>query len=529
MIQLPKPIRPVVLVILDGWGIAPEGIGNAISRAVLPYFHSISASFPHTSLAAAGSSVGLPQGESGNSEVGHLNLGAGKIVYQDLPRINSAIADGSFLHNSVFGQAFDHTKKNGSNLHICGLVGTGTAHSSVEHLYALLWAAKEAGVSNVYLHLFTDGRDSAPTAGLQVISQIQSKIEEIGLGKIASVSGRYWAMDRDNRWERTARTYNSMAAGVSSMAADARSLLKLSYSRNVTDEFVEPTLITTDGKTIYNVRDNDSLIFFNFRPDRARQLTRAFIDPSFNNFPRTSVPKNLFFVCMTEYDDKLLAPVAFPHQKIADPIARVISDYSLKQLHISETEKYAHVTYFFNGGLETPFPMEDRLHVPSAKVATYDLQPEMSAREITNAVVEKLKGHVYEFYVVNFANADMVAHTGSIDATIQALQVIDDCLNTIGHEVLLQNGAMIVTADHGNAEQMINPQTGNADTEHTSNKVPFIVVAREFQHTSTLVLQTGILGDVAPTILAIMGIEKPDAMFGQDLLGVKVQNKESMS
>src|SRR3972149_2348943 len=525
MIQLSKPLKPVVLVILDGWGVAPESAGNAITLAHLPYFHSINVSYPHTVLEASGPSVGLPSGEAGNSEVGHLNIGAGKIVYQDLPRINSAIADGSFLKNETFKRAFDHVKTNKSNLHLMGLVGTGNVHASVEHLYALLWAAKEAGLQNVFLHLFTDGRDSSPTSGLQLIAQIEYKISTIGVGKIASVMGRYWAMDRDQRWERTKRAYEALVNGQASLATSPRVLIQSSYSKKVTDEFIEPTLIAAEGKTITTVRNGDSLIFFNFRPDQARELTKSLTESDFQGFSRKIVLKDLYFVCMAEYDSGSSLPVAFPHHKINEPLSRVISNYSLKQLHIGETEKYAHVTYFFNGGREEPFLLEDRVHISSPKVSTYDLKPQMSAGEITDYVSNKLRGNVYEFYVVNFANADMVAHTGSIDATIKAVEFLDTCLRVIGREVLLKNGAMIVTADHGNAEAMLNAQTGGVDTEHSTNKVPFIVVANEFNHSSTLQFPSGILADVAPTVLSLMGLPKGVSMFGQDLLEVKVLNK----
>jgi 2,3-bisphosphoglycerate-independent phosphoglycerate mutase len=387
----------------------------------------------------------------------------------------------------------------------------------------LLWAAKESGLKDVYLHLFTDGRDSSPTAALQIIAQIEYKITSLGIGKIASVMGRYWSMDRDRRWERTSRAYHSLVCGQGNLTTNARDLIQVSYSKNITDEFIEPTVISSDGKTLVTIKDNDSVIFFNFRPDRARQLTESFIEADFRGFTRERVPKNLFFVCMTEYDSTFAAPVAFPHQKITEPLSRVISNYSLKQLHIGESEKYAHVTYFFNGGLEEPFLMEDRIHIPSPKVATYDLKPEMSALEIANYVISKLKQNAYDFYVVNFANADMVAHTGSISATIKAVETLDTCLKQIGREVLFKNGAMVVTADHGNAEMMINPQTGSADTEHSTNKVPFIVVANEFAHSSTLQFPSGILADVAPTILSLMGIPKPGTMFGQDLLNIRVE------
>ncbi len=525
MIELPKPLRPVVLVILDGWGIAAEGSGNAITLAQKPFFNSISVSYPHTQLTASGESVGLPKGEAGNSEVGHLNIGAGKIVYQDEPRINSSIADGSFLNNEVIKNAFDHTVKNSSSLHLMGLVGTGRVHASVEHMFALIWAAKENNVKNIFLHLFTDGRDSSPTSDLQVIQDIQTKIAAIGAGKIASIVGRYWAMDRDKHWERIARAYRALVFGEGNKVTDPKVEIESSYQKNVTDEFIEPTLVTNDNNNIGTIRDNDSVVFFNFRPDRARQLTQAFVLPNFNDFDRGTQLKNLNFVTMTEYEKGLPVAVAFPHQEISQPLAKVISDHQLKQLHIGESEKYAHVTYFTNGGREDPFPMEDRVHIPSPKVKTYDLKPEMSAVEITDFIVSKLKSDLYSFYLVNFANADMVAHTGSISATTKAIETLDSCLKRIADQVLATGAALVITSDHGNAEQMINPTTGGVDTEHSTNPIPFIVVAKEFQGNSTLQFPAGILADVAPTVLALMGINKPGTMMGHDLLGVKILSK----
>lgn len=523
MFEIEKPLRPLVLVILDGWGIAAPGPGNAIALADKPYFNSLITRYPNTQLIAAGESVGLPKGEAGNSEVGHLNIGAGKIVYQDLTRISSSIADGSFIRNEVLIQAFENTVKKGSNLHLLGLVGTGGVHSSVEHMYALLWAAKEHNVKNVYLHLFTDGRDSSPTAGLQLLDEIQKKIAAIGIGRIASIMGRYWAMDRDKRWERTQRAYKALVFGEGNRSISIGNVIESSYQKDITDEFIEPTLITYENNSVFTVKNDDSVVFFNFRQDRARQLTQSFVLPNFTGFDRGSMLKNVLFVTMTEYEKGLPVSIAFPYQGVSEPLARVVSDHMLKQLHIGETEKYAHVTYFINGGREDPFPMEDRVHIPSPKVATYDLKPEMSANEIANYVVSKLREDIYQFYVVNFANADMVGHTGSIEATVKAVEVLDSCLKQIGEEVLAKNGAMVVTADHGNAEMMINPIIGGVDTEHSVSRVPFIIVAEKFQHNSTLHLPSGILADIGPTVLALMGISKPGTMGGRDILGVKIK------
>ena len=403
-------------------------------------------------------------------------------------------------------------------------MGTGSVHSSVEHMYALLWAAKEHYVKDVYLHLFTDGRDSSPTAGLQLLDEIQKKIAAIGIGRIASIMGRYWAMDRDKRWERTERAYRAIVFGEGYKSASIGSVIENSYQKNITDEFIEPTLISYENNSLLTVKNSDSVIFFNFRPDRARQLTQSFILPNFTGFDRKLMLKDILFVTMTEYEKGLPVSIAFPHQGVVEPLARVVSDHMLKQLHIGETEKYAHVTYFINGGREDSYPMEDRVHIPSPKIATFDIKPEMSANEIADYVVSKLREDVYQFYVVNFANADMVGHTGSIGATVKAVEVLDSCLKRIGDEVLLKEGAMIVTADHGNAELMINPTTGGVDTEHSSSRVPFIVVAKQFQHSATLQFPVGILADVAPTTLALLGVGKPETMVGRDILGVKVKD-----
>lgn len=525
MIELPKPLRPLVLVILDGWGVAASDKGNAISLAQKPFFQSASLSYPHTQLSASGESVGLPKGEAGNSEVGHLNIGAGKIVYQDEPRINSAIADGSFLQNSVLRASFEHVKKNHSSLHLMGLVGTGKVHASTEHMLALLWAARENGVEQVFLQLFTDGRDSSPTAALQVLTDIQNKISALGVGKIASIMGRYWAMDRDKRWERISRAYKALVFGEGNRALEAKTVVESSYKKNITDEFIEPTLINLTDNRIQTIKNNDSVIFFNFRPDRARQLTQAFVLPHFTDFERGPQLTNLNFVTMSEYEKGLPVSVAFPHQEISQPLAKVVSDHLLRQLHIGESEKYAHVTYFINGGREDPYPQEDRVHIPSPKVATYDLKPEMSAHEISNYVVSKLKTDSYDFYVVNFANADMVAHTGSISATTKAIETLDHCLKQIAGEVLLKGGAMVITADHGNAETMINPENGQVDTEHSDKKVPLILIAKEFQHSSEVQFQAGILADVAPTVLALMGLTKPGTMMGRDIFGIRLTGR----
>lgn len=511
--------KPLVLIILDGWGIATEGTGNAISLANTPFWNRISVAYPHTSLLAAGESVGLPGGEEGNSEVGHLNIGAGMIVYQEMPRINMAISDGSFIKKEAFLLAADHTNKNKSSLHIMGLVSRGNVHSSLEHLYALLWFAKSKGMKDVFIHAFTDGRDSPPTSGLEVIEEVLQKCSEIGLGRLASVCGRYFAMDRDERWDRTNKAYNLLTSGEGERTENILLAIGASYKSGKTDEFIEPIIIEEQDKSTHTIKDDDSVIFLNFRPDRARQLTHAFVDKDFTKFSRPKKLENISFVTMTEYQKNLPVLSAFPPLAIDYPLAAVLAMNDVHQLHIGETEKYAHVTYFLNGGNERPFPGEDRMHIPSPKVATYDKQPEMSAPEIANYVIKKLEEKMYGVYVINFANADMVAHTGSIKATTKAIEVLDSSVEKISNAVLSYGGVVVITGDHGNAESMINPTTGRPNTKHTANPVPFIVVADKFNERQSLQLPSGILADVAPTILYILDIPKPDSMTGKNLLG----------
>ena len=510
--------KRVVLIILDGWGIGAEDAGNAIYLANKPFWNKISTVYPHTRLQAAGEAVGLPSGEAGNSEVGHLNIGAGMIVYQEFPRVNMALTDGSFLTNRALLTATGAVKKNQSTLHLMGLIGTGNVHSSIEHLYALLWFAKAQGIQKVAVHTFTDGRDSSPTAGLGLVEIILEKFKEIGVGSFASLSGRYFAMDRDNHWERIQKVYSAIVEGNAPKANDPIMLVNNSYKKKVTDEFIEPTLIVTDGSEPQLIRDGDGVIFFNFRPDRALQMTKAFVEKDFKGFERKKFLPNLTFVTMTEYEKNLPVLVAFPPIIIDNPLAAVISLNDLRQLHIGETEKYAHVTYFINGGRETPYPNEERIHVPSPKVATYDQKPEMSAVEITDQVCNFLRKGLYDFYLINFANADMVAHTGSLEATKKAIEVLDACLERIV-KVALPSGAVVITADHGNAESLVNPKTGGVDTEHSANTVPFVVVAEGFNNRTQIRLPSGILADVAPTVLGLLGIHPPSSMTGKNLLG----------
>lgn len=538
--------RPVVLVSMDGWGIAPASPGNAVTQAQIPNLKRYLAQYPSTQLLAAGEVVGLPHGEDGNSEVGHLNMGAGRIVYQDILRINAAITEGSFMRNEAFLLAVDHVKRNNSKLHIMGLVGSGSVHSNLEHLYALIWFVKEIGFdqNNVLLHLFTDGRDAPPQEAITILSEIESRITRLGVAKIATISGRYYAMDRDNHWDRTEKAYNCMTVGEGNKAKTISEAVETCYKQNITDEFIPPTNITDEsGKPVGLVEDNDAIIFFNFRPDRARQLTQAFVQPDFESikakryvnggyhatgrfeegkaatFTRKKKLANLVFISMTEYEKDLpVSAIAFPIEEVKITLARVISEHNLKQLHVAETEKYAHITYFFNGFREAPFINEDRIEVPSPKVATYDLAPEMATDGITKIVLEKITENNYDFILINFAAPDMVAHTGVLKAGIQACEAVDRALGKIVPTVLTRHGACVITADHGNVEEMIDITTNAVDTEHSTNPVPFIIIANDFENVTNKVLQMGILADVAPTVLDLMGIQKPFEMTGRDLL-----------
>ncbi|HKY74016.1 MAG TPA: 2,3-bisphosphoglycerate-independent phosphoglycerate mutase [Patescibacteria group bacterium] len=538
--------KPVVLLILDGWGVGPKNAGNAIELSKKPNIDRIELLYPHGTLDASGVAVGLPKGEDGNTETGHLNIGAGRIVYQDLPRINMSIADGSFTQNSAFQHAFEHVKRNDSVLHLMGLLGSGGVHSSVSHLYALLAAAKQAGFGqNVYLHIFTDGRDSPPTSGIDYICQLQEQMKQTGIGQLASVVGRYYAMDRDHRWDRTQIAYNALTLGSNVCTQDVGGAVRASYQTGKTDEFIEPiSVCSTDGKHRV-IQDNDAVIFFNFRIDRPRQLTKAFVLPNFESgaqpegfdpyavkytkshiqqapitpaFQRQKVIQNLFFVTMTEYERGLSTVVAFPPEAVAMPLGRVLSERGLRQLRMAETEKERFVTYYFNGQREDAFPQEDRVIIPSQKVATYDVKPEMSANEITQTLLEKIGLDIYDVIVVNFANPDMVAHTGNLEATIKACEVTDECVGRIVTNVVERGGIVCITADHGNAEELINNETGQVDTEHSIYPVPFIVCSKALQQLTNKILPRGILADIGPTILKILNIPRPVEMTGRELL-----------
>ncbi|OGF26151.1 phosphoglycerate mutase (2,3-diphosphoglycerate-independent) [Candidatus Falkowbacteria bacterium RIFOXYB2_FULL_47_14] len=524
-----KRPKPVVLVVLDGWGINQPYTGNAISQSNTPVMNSLIAEYPSMTLRASGEAVGLPWGESGNSEVGHISLGLGRILYQDLPRINKAISDTSFYKNPALLKAIEHVRKNGSCLHLLGLVSNGCVHSSIDHLHALLVLARENNLERVYIHAILDGRDTPFNSGVNFIKGIARSISEYNIGEIATVSGRFYTMDRNNNWDRTARAYLNLTAGGGDQAEDPVEAVEASYKNKVYDEEFAPTVIMRDGKPIATVKDNDAVIFYNFRPDRARQIAQAFVLPEFDKFDRPKFLNNLLFTGFTEYEKGLPIETAFPVEKIDNSLGEVLSKAGLKQLRIAETEKYAHVTYFFNGGREEKSPGEDHILVPSPQVSNYDLKPEMSAPEVTKKILEMVNDDIYDFILVNFANADMVGHTGNIPAAKKAIETLDDCVDKLVKSVLAKGGAILITADHGNADVMFNMQTGQIDKEHTANPVPFIIVGREFAGRNfgwqnvvgsdlSLIQPQGILSDIAPTILKIMGIEKPPEMTGMSLI-----------
>lgn len=528
---MPYNHRPVILIILDGWGLSPEYEGNAIAQARTPILSGLKENYPYTALQAASIAVGLSWGEMGNSEVGHTIIGAGKIIYQNLSRITLAIQNRSFYENPTLLEAIAHAKKNNSNLHLVGLASSGGVHSHIDHMFAILELAKEKKFNHVFLHLITDGRDTPPNVGKKYIEQVENKIKEVGTGNIATITGRYWAMDRNNNWPKIKKAYEAMVFGIGARESDALSAIENSYKKNITDEFIEPVIISSKEteNPIATIQDNDSVIFFNFREDRARQLTEAFVADDFNGFPRSRKLENLYFATMTEYKNGLPAKIVFPPEKITEPLGKVISEKKLSQLRIAETEKYAHVTYFFNGGNEKPFDGEKDVLIPSPSVSRFDEAPEMSAYAITERVLEEIATLKYDFVLMNFANADMVGHTGNMKAIIEAVETVDKCVGRIIEETKKYNAAILITADHGNAEQKINLQTGEILTEHTANPVPFWVVADEFKCASpetndakilneqSINIQ-GLLADIAPTVLDLMNIKKPAEMTGQSIL-----------
>ncbi len=538
------PPRPLILVILDGWGYAPPSPANAISLARKPNYDRLLAEFPNTLIHTSGRYVGLPTGQMGNSEVGHLNIGAGRVVYMDITKIDLMIENGEFFSNPALLKAMESARVGERRLHLFGLLSDGGVHSHQNHLYAILRMAKQHGVERVFVHCFMDGRDTLPTNGAGYIEQLQQKMREYGVGKIATVSGRYYAMDRDKRWEREKKAVDAMVHGDAEGGryTDAVQGVKESYNRDVTDEFIIPFVLTDErGEPLGNIRDGDVCINFNYRADRARQITRCLARNSHftaqdgrelegaedldNMIPRSRTPKDLTYICMTQYDKHFTLPVVSPPESLGNILANVMADRSMRNLRVAETEKYAHVTYFFNGGVEKPFPGEERLLVPSPKVATYDLKPEMSAQGIADAVTKAIADNTFDVMVVNFANADMVGHSGKIPPTITAVETVDHCLGQIDQALRQRGGAMIITADHGNAEQMIDPGTGGPQTAHTTNPVPFIVCAENAVTATNFkadprrftLRPDGALQDIAPTMLGILGIPQPKEMTGQDL------------
>ncbi|MDT5124020.1 MAG: 2,3-bisphosphoglycerate-independent phosphoglycerate mutase [Acidobacteriota bacterium] len=506
---------PLALIIIDGWGYTPTREGNAIALASTPFYDELSEKYPRTLLEASGTRVGLPAGVMGNSEVGHLNMGSGRVIRMDVSRIDHEIETGEFFQNDVLVKAMDNAKEKGTALHLMGLISDGQVHSSQEHAYALLRMAKQRGLQRVYIHCFLDGRDTPPASAYGYVEALQVKCAEIGCGRIATLIGRYYAMDRDKRWERTERAYNLLVNAEGERVIDPVESVKRSYERGLTDEFVEPIVIEREtGEPVAIIEENDAIIFFNFRPDRARQLTRALTEPGFGGFPTLHRPA-VAFVCFTQYDKTFGLPIAFGPTEHHNVLAEVFGQVCVRNYRLAETEKYAHVTYFFNGGVEKEYPCERRLLVPSPKIATYDLEPAMSAFKVTDKVLRAIDENETDVFIINFANPDMVGHTGKLDKTIEACQYVDTCLGWITKGIRQRRGITLITADHGNCEQMIDLQTGHPHTAHTTNPVPFHLID---EASIGLKLRDGAaLEDVAPTILGLLKLEKPDEMTGRDL------------
>lgn len=501
-------MKPVLLMILDGFGLYKDYPGNAISLAKTENLDKLYETCPHTEIYASEKWVGLPMGQMGNSEVGHLNIGAGRVVFQDLTRIGNEIDNGNFYHNQMFLKAVENAKKNDSSLHLMGLVSKGGVHSHFKHLLALIDLAKKEGLKKVYIHVITDGRDVSPDASLEDVKELEDYLKKVGVGKIADISGRYYAMDRDKRWERIKKYFDLVTEKYDNSNPNALDAIKSSYDNGVTDEFIKPVEIDCEGK----IKDGDSLIFFNFRPDRARQIVRALVDENFDGFPRKE--KNIFLVTMTQYDDTIPhTNIAYPENRPTNTLGEILEKNHLRQLRIAETEKYAHVTFFFNGGREVMFKGEDRILVQSPKVATYDLKPEMSAPEITENLIEKLRENIYDCIILNFANPDMVGHTGVIPAAIKAVETVDNCIGKILKEIKKLGGALLITADHGNCDMMLT-KDNKPITSHTTNKVPFILYGVE----NVKLRSEGALCDIAPTILELLNIKQPKEMTGKSLI-----------
>lgn len=506
---------PLALIILDGWGLSGAEAGNAIALASTPNMKGYLKEYPHTALSCSGEDVGLPGGQMGNSEVGHLNIGAGRVVYQELTRISKSIKDGDFFRNDVLRQAVGYAQRNGSSLHLMGLLSDGGVHSHIKHLFALLELAHRMRLEKVYVHCFLDGRDVPPDNAGEYIEQLEGKINELNTGSIATVTGRYYAMDRDRRWDRIERAYRALVAGQGQKALSPGAAVRESYGRGETDEFVQPTVIEGGyGNPVATIKSGDAVIFFNFRPDRARELTRSLVDREFTGFDRGVTLKDLYLVCMTQYDKTIEVPVAFGPQRLKNTLGEVLSSAGIKQLRLAETEKYAHVTFFFNGGVEPPYPGEERILIPSPKVATYDQKPEMSACEVTEEFIAQVRFDRYRVIVMNYANPDMVGHTGDLEAAGKAVEIVDRCLGRAVGALLEKGGAALITADHGNAEHM-RDESGHPVTAHTTSPVPCILVGEQFKGAS---LRPGSLQDVAPTLLDLLGIEKPPEMTGTSLI-----------
>lgn len=508
--------KPTVLMILDGYGLNENTEGNAIKQANTPHIDGIMQKYPFVHGHASGLDVGLPQGQMGNSEVGHLNIGAGRVVYQELTRITKSIADGDFFQNQAFLDAIENCKANNSALHLFGLLSDGGVHSHIEHLYALLELAKKEDFHQVYIHAVLDGRDTPPASGIDYIKALEEKIREIGIGRIASVAGRYYAMDRDNRWERTQLAYDAMVLGIGEIATNAVEAVQASYDNDVLDEFVLPITVLSEGKTAATIEPRDSFISFNFRPDRSRQMTRAFCDEEFEGFPREKGFFALKYVCFTDYDSTIgNKEVAFTKVGLENTLGEYLAAQGRTQLRLAETEKYAHVTFFFNGGMEEPVEGEERILVPSPQVATYDLQPEMSAYGVGEHLATAIRSKKYDLIVVNFANPDMIGHTGFMEAAIKAIEIVDGCVGQALEALLEVDGQMFVCADHGNAEQLVDYNTGGIFTAHTTNPVPFILV--NYKPEAGL-RSGGNLADIAPTLLEMMGLPQPEVMTGKSLI-----------
>mgnify|MGYP002602606444 CR=1 FL=1 len=504
--------KPTVLMILDGYGLRDKTEGNAVALANTPVMDKLMAEYPFVKGNASGLSVGLPDGQMGNSEVGHMNMGAGRIIYQELTKITKSIEDGEFFENKALLAACENVKKNDSALHLMGLVSDGGVHSHITHIYGILELAKRQGIEKVYVHCFLDGRDTPPASGKEYVEQLEAKMKEIGVGEVASVSGRYYAMDRDNRWDRVEKSYKALVAGEGNTAESATAGIQASYDEDVTDEFVVPFVVTKDGAATATIKENDSVVFFNFRPDRARQLTRCFVDPDFSGFERKNGYFPVQFVCMAQYDAAMPnVSVAYPPEDLHMTLGEYLSKCGKTQLRIAETQKYAHVTFFFNGGREQTFDGEDRILVKSPDVPTFDLKPEMSAYEVTDKVVEAIDSDKYDVIILNYANCDMVGHTGVFDAAVAAVEAVDTCVGRMVDAIMKKGGIAFITADHGNADKMLE-EDGTPFTAHTTNPVPFIVVGKDCK-----LREGGVLADIAPTMLEAMELPQPEEMTGKSL------------